>query len=296
MTTDQDTRTMDRAKGTCLSRIQSMAATGKNSAAAISAFVQRHPEEVLEMTLTELAEKVGTSVASISRFCGMLGYENYRAFQIDLTASLAGKTGPVSDFFSSEDDSATVIRRVFEMNRQGLADTEALLNRESLVGVARLIMESRRLCLLGIGGSGLVAKSAALRLASLGVTALAITDPYEGLLTLSSWTPEDVVIAISHTGRSGSVIELLDLARGKGARTVGITNYSDSILAERCEFVLLTSFRERRINAAVSSSSIEQLCVLDALYFLIAHLQGPRAESMVLEIENNAERIIRTKL
>ena len=286
---------MEMAKGNCFSRIQSMAASGKNSAAVISAFVLRQPEEALQMTLAELAMKVGTSVASISRFCNMLGYENYRAFQIDLTASLAGNTSSISDFFSAEDDNSTVIQRVFEMNRQGLADTELLINRDSLVEVARLIMKSRRLCLLGIGGSGLVAKSGALRLASLGVTALAITDPYEGLLTLSSSTAEDVVIAISHTGRSGLIIDLLALAKEKGARTVGITNYSDSILADRCEFALLTSFRERRINAAVSSSSIEQLCVLDALYFLIAHLQGSKAESMVLEIENNAERIIRAK-
>lgn len=286
---------MDLAKGTVFSRIQSLAASGKNSATAVSAFVLRQPEEVLRMTLAELAAKVGTSVASISRYCNLLGYENYRAFQIDLTASLASNSTSVSDFFSPEDDTSTVIRRVFEMNRQGLADTETLINHESMVEIARLIMNSRRICLLGIGGSGLVAKSSAFRLASLGVTALAITDPYEGLLTLSSSTDQDVVVAISHTGRSGLIIDMLELAKEKGARTVGITNYSDSSLAEACEFALLTSFRERRINAAVSSSSIEQLCVLDAIYFLIAHLQGPKVEPMVLEIEANAERIIRAK-
>jgi DNA-binding MurR/RpiR family transcriptional regulator len=272
-----------------------MAATGKNSATAISRFVLSQPEEVLQLTLAELAARVGTSVASISRYCNLLGYENYRAFQIDLTASLAGSASPVSDFFSPDDDPSTVIRRVFEMNRQGLADTEALINRDSLVEVARLIVKSRRLCIIGIGASALVAKAGALRLASLGVTALALTDPYEGLLTLSSTNEKDVVIAISHTGRSELVIELLQLAVGKGARTVGITNYSDSVLAESCEFALLTSFRERRINAAVSSSSIEQLCIMDAIYFLIAHLQGPKAGRMAMEIENNAERIIRAK-
>jgi DNA-binding MurR/RpiR family transcriptional regulator len=293
--TNTEIKSPEMAKGTCFSRIQSMAATGKNSAAAISDFVMRQPDEVLKLTLAELAAKVETSVASISRFCTLLGYENYRAFQIDLMASLAVNTSQASDFFSPDDDPSTVVQRVFEMNRQGLADTESLINRESLLEVARLIMGSRRLCLVGIGGSGLVAKCGALRLASLGITVLTITDPYEGLLTLSSATSEDVVIAISHTGRSGVVVELMDLARQKGARTVGITNYSDSILAEKCEFPLLTSFRERRVNAAVSSSSIEQLCILDAIYFLIAHLQGSRVEPMVLEIEKNAERIIRAK-
>jgi RpiR family transcriptional regulator, carbohydrate utilization regulator len=295
MTQDCEIQPAEATKGTCLSRIQSMAATSKNTAAAISEFVLRQPGGVVRMTLAELAERVGTSVASISRYCNLLGYENYRAFQIDLTASLAGNLSPVSDLFSPGDDPDTLIKRVFEMNRQGLADTEALLNRECLIEVARLIMDSSRLCLVGIGGSGLVARSGALRLASLGITALAITDPYEGLLTLSSSSAKDVVIAISHTGRSQLVLDLLDLARAKGARTVALTNYSDSVLAGRCEFALITSFRERRINAAVSSSSIEQLCMLDAIYFLIAHFRGPRAERTVLEIESNAERIIRSK-
>ncbi|MHB1460231.1 MAG: MurR/RpiR family transcriptional regulator [Armatimonadota bacterium] len=295
MTPEIDASKTELSKGTVFSRIQSMSASGKKSAAAISAYVLQHSEAVLQMTLTELAARVGTSVASISRYCSMLGYENYRAFQIDLTASLANNATSVSDLFGSEDDTATIMKRVFEMNRQGLADTESLMKHDDMVEVAKLITASRRICLLGIGGSGLVARSSALKLASLGITALAITDPYEGILTLSSSTPEDVLIAISHSGRSGLIIELLELAKEKGARTVGITNYSDTTLANLCEYTLLTSFRERRINAAVSSSSIEQLCILDALYFLIAHLQGPISESMVMEIETNAERIIRAR-
>ena len=285
----------ENVKGNCLSRIQSTSATGRNAAAGISRFVLSQPEGALGLTLAELASRVGTSVASISRFCTMLGYENYRAFQIDLAATLAGSSSPVLDLFSANDDPSTVIRRVFEMNRQSLADTEALLEYESMVAVAKLVVSARRLCFVGIGGSGLTAKLGALRFASLGITALAITDPYEGLLTLSSATAEDVVIAISHTGRSAVVIELLALAGDRGARTVGITNYADSLLAEKSEFVLLTSFRERQINAAVSSSSVAQLCVIDAIYFLIACFQGPKAEQLVLEIERAAEDILRSK-
>ena len=285
----------ENVKGNCLSRIQSMSATGRNAAAGISKFVLARPEEVLGLTLAELAAEVGTSVASISRFCTMLGYENYRAFQIDLAATLAGSSSPVSDLFSANDEPSTVIKRVFEMNRQSLADTEALLAHESMIAVAKLIMDARRLCFVGIGGSGLTAKLGALRFASLGITALAITDAYEGLLTLSSATAGDVVVAISHTGRSAVVIELLELARKKRARTVGITNYADSMLAQKSEFTLLTSFRERQINAAVSSSSIAQLCVLDAIYFLIARFQGPKAEQLVLAIERAAEHILRSK-
>ncbi len=261
----------------------------------ISRYVLDQPERAMQLTLTQLAAEVGTSVASISRYCNMLGYPNYRAFQIDLTASVSALNAPVSDLFCAGDDLHTVIRRVFALNRQGLADTEALLNHDRLVEVVHWILDAPRLYLVGIGGSGLVARTGALRLASLGITALAITDPYEGLLTLSSASEQDVVLGISHTGQSDLVLQLVDLAKRQGARTVCITNYADSPLARLSDVTLMTSFRERRINAAVSTSSIEQLCILDAIYFVLAHLQGSSAEERVLRIEQNADRILRTR-
>ena len=60
------------------------------------------------------------------------------------------------------------------------------------------------------------------------------------------------------------------------------------------EFVLPTSFREHKINAAVCYSGIAQMCILDILYFLAAYYQGPKFERMALQVEEAAEKLLRT--
>ncbi len=214
-------RLPEKTKGTCLSKIQTIAGTQQRGAIKIARYVLVHAEEVVTLTISELAGKMGTSVASVSRFCSRLGYDSYRAFQIDLSASLVNKSSSVSDMFRANDSPSTIIKRVFELNRQSLADTESLLKHQVLTSVARLMIRAKRVLLLGIGGSGFVAELGALRFESLGITALAITDPYRGLMALMSATKADVVFAISHTGRSALIIKLLTLAQEKGARTWG---------------------------------------------------------------------------
>ncbi|MFH2068845.1 MAG: MurR/RpiR family transcriptional regulator [Candidatus Omnitrophota bacterium] len=281
-------------KGNCLSRIQTMFSARQKGAFKIAKYVLAHPRATVNSTISRLAEKTGSSVATVSRFCTRIGYENYRSFQIDLAASLVGAPSPASDIFTRSDNPATIIKRVFELNRRSLTSTEGLLSDKTLSRVAKIIINSRRTVLFGSGSSGLTAKLGAVRFQGLGITTLAVTDPYESLLALSSVTREDVVIGISHTGKSTLIVRLMKLACEKGARTVGITNYLNSPLAELPEFVLPTSFREHRVNAAVCYSGIAQMCILDTLYFLAACYQGPKFERMALQVEAAAEKLLRT--
>jgi DNA-binding MurR/RpiR family transcriptional regulator len=85
----------------------------------------------------------------------------------------------------------------------------------------------------------------------------------------------DVVVGISHSGRSSITVEGLKIARDRGGVTIGISNYPHSPLRDACKFFFCTSFPETRVNVAALSSRAAQLCVLDALYLLTArHARG----------------------
>jgi RpiR family transcriptional regulator, carbohydrate utilization regulator len=286
---------LEQGKGNCLSRIQAMADARQRGAFKIAKYVLAHSREATDSTISQVAEKSGSSVATVSRFCTRMGYENYRSFQIDLAASLASAPSPASDIFTSSDKPENIIKRVFELNRRSLTDTEGLLNNEIMSRVAKLIITSRRTILFGSGSSGMAAKLGAVRFQGLGIMTLAVTDPYESLIAMSSVMREDVVIGISHTGRSALITKLMKLACERGARTVGITNYLNSPMAALPEFVLPTSFREHRVNAAVCYSGIAQMCILDTLYFLAAYYQGPKFERTALRVEEAAEKLLRPK-
>ncbi|MCL5674853.1 MAG: MurR/RpiR family transcriptional regulator [Candidatus Omnitrophica bacterium] len=277
----------------CLSKIKSTATKKHKGIVNIANYILSSPEGVVNFTISELASNAKTSIASVSRFCNRLGYKNYRDFLIGLAASLSKNSAPVSDYFYENDKPPEIIKKVFEMNKHVLTETEGILNPLDITTIAKKILNAKRVFLIGVGGSGYVSKFGTIRFSSLGINAVAIIDPYEGTMALESSIAKDVIIGISHTGRSSSVINLLRIARQKKMYVVGITNYVDSALTRLADINLFTAFRERRINAAVSSTAVSQLCLLDCLYFVIAHYQGTKFKNTIRKIEQNAEKYLR---
>jgi len=279
-------------QGATLALLHTVAGGRKKSFARIARYILENCEDVAHLNLSLLAEKTGTSTATVSRFSAYLGYRNYRAFQLNM-ASSSVRDSAVSDIFNKDDAPSTIAKRVFELGRKNLRDTEALIDIKKLVNVSMMTVNARRVIFFGVGSSGLIGKLGAVRFRGLGITTLGITDSYEGLLVLASSDRRDVVIGLSHSGRSIATLDFMRLAKKRGAYTVALTNYSDSPLAGLADTAILTVFRERRINAAVSDAGIAQICAIDTLYFLAAHFQGSGFEKTAEEVEENAERLLR---
>ena len=259
----------------------------------IGRFVLRSPFRARSLSIEELAKACGASAATVYRLCRDLGYDGYKEFQLDLAASLANTEGVSLEEFGEGASPQTIVRRVFEYHRQSLADTERLLDVRVLTRVAKLIARSRKVLLLGFGGSGLVARRAEDVLLNLGFTAVAVVDPFTQIFATENAGPGDVVVGISHTGQTASVVEAIQAARRRGARTVALTNYPQSPLAVASEFRLITAFHEHRINAAVSSSITAQLAVLASLYFILGSWGGSRAKRLANEAEHRTRKILR---
>lgn len=279
--------------GACFARVRGRLRDCSNSEEAIADFVLSRPGEARNMSITEIAEACDTSPPTVSRFCKSLGYAGYRSFQLDLAASLVQEAETSLDDFDESASPEIIIRKVFECNRVSLGETEKVLDHEVMIEVAAALRDADRLIFLGIGGSGLVAQEGAERFLSLGKHALAVTDPYDQVFVTAAMGPADVVVCVSHTGQTKHVIEAAAQARKRGAKTVALTNYPQSPLAQTCEFTLVTAFREHRINAAISSSRIAQICVIDALYFVVGKFERKEATKIAAEAEARVQRMLR---
>jgi len=289
----QPLRTSSNAEGSCLSRVRALMADGSASMIKIGRFVLSVSREARSLSIGSLARACGASPATVYRFCRNLGYEGYKQFQLDLAAAIAQGDGAILADFAPGQRPRAIIRQVFEYNRQSLAETERMLDYRVLTQVAKVIQRSQRVLFLGVGGSASASGHAADRLMSLGLTAVAIVDPYQQIFATENVGRRDVVFGISHTGQSRHVIEAIRAARRRGAHTVALTNYPQSPLAEASAFQLITAFREHRVNAAVSSSIVAQLCVLDSLYFILGSWGGSKTRKLANEAEERAKRMLR---
>ncbi len=280
--------------GSCLARIRAYLQTATGSNAAIARYILENPERVRNMPIARLADSCGASASTVSRFCTGLGYGGYKEFQLDLAATLAQRAPLALEAFNEDATPEEICSHVFESNRRGLVETERLVDKRALVQVSRVIRGSARTLILGMGGSGLVALEAAQRFLSLGVTAVALVDPYDIILATGTVGRKDAVMAISHTGRSTVVLDAVRTARELGAATVALTNYPQSPLARISDYTLATAVAEHRVNAAVSSSRIAQICVIDALYFIVGSRAPERARDLSTAAEERVRALMRT--
>lgn len=240
----------------------------------------------------EFAHDSSVSVASVSRFARKLGFGDFRDFKLELARETSTSVTGLYQAITTEDSDAEITRKVFVGTIKSLEDTLRVLTVPDLVKAAKAISSCRRLLFFGMGGSAVVAGDAALRFGYLDFQAESYADASLILLQAMRTRKGDVVVGISHSGRSSITVEGLKTARQQGALTIGISNYLKSPLKDVSSMYFCTSFPESRVKVAALSSRTDQLCLLDALRLLVARHTDHLWD--VERVNTATERLLRT--
>lgn len=134
-----------------------------------------------------------------------------------------------------------------------------IYDRENLRKFIDFIERAKRVFLIGIGRSGLVARAFAMRLMHLG---------YEAFVMGETITPRiesrDLLIAISGSGETGYVVAVAKKAKEIGAKVVAITSSENSTLSRLSDFsiVLKSKFGEEAKKVAPMGTLFEVMALL----------------------------------
>lgn len=249
-------------------------------------------EALPALDLKQIARKAKVSSATVTRFCRAIGFASFHEFKMSSAQELVSLPLVFEDFDPNDDDEIR-ISKVFAAYIQSLIDTRALLSVSSLTALADRIKRARQVSVFGVGSSGSMAVAASHRLALLGVSCQAHTDPYEQTISASLLTKDDVAIGISHSGTSRMTVEAMRLAKKRGAFTAAITNYANSPLARVASLTLLTSLHERKVHVASLTSRVAQLTLVDCLYITLASRNEKRFTALAALIEEELRGTIR---
>ncbi len=257
--------------GEFLARLKAVKESLSVAERKIVQYIIDHPDEVPFRSVSELAECGGVSVATVSRLPRKLGLKNLHDLRI--TVARDTPSAPIDSIYegvSREDSDETVVGKVFAGNLSSIRDTLSMLDTGDLIRCAKKANEASRLMFIGIGGSGYLALDAALRFSHLGYHADAYTDAYQIITRTLNVGADEIVVGISHSGRSAAPVAGMEQAKKRGAFTVGISNYLHSPLHHASDIFICTSFPETKVRAAALSSRVSQMCLLDAFYLLTA--------------------------
>jgi arabinose-5-phosphate isomerase len=146
----------------------------------------------------------------------------------------------------------------------------ALVDRldESFARAAELILNCHgRVVTTGMGKAGLIGQKISATLASTGTPSLPLhpAEAFHG--DLGRIVKDDVVLAISNSGETAEIVELVPEVKKIGARIIAITGGGDSSLARHADVVLNLGHIEEAcpLGLAPSCSTTAMLALGDAL-------------------------------
>ncbi|GIF12101.1 RpiR family transcriptional regulator [Actinoplanes teichomyceticus] len=253
--------------------------------------LQRVAEQVLadpaaasRATIVELAERSGTSPATVTRFCRALGFDGYADLRLGIAAETgrarsAGWTVDIGREIQPNDPLERVLGQIMAADTRAMHDTASLLDLAEVERAAAAIAAAPRVNIFGASGSALVGEEMQFSLHRIGIPVWAWTDVHNGLASAALSRPGDVALGISHSGETGETIELVAEASSRGATTIALTSFPRSPLAELADIVLLTATQATTFRPDALSARHPQLVVLDLLYVAVAQRTHERSHA-----------------
>jgi len=175
-------------------------------------------------------------------------------------------------------------RRVLEIEAQAVT---ALIRRldEQFIRAIEILEECQgRVVLTGMGKSGFIAKKIAATLASTGTPALYL-HPAEGVHgDLGMIVRGDVVIAVSNSGVTPELIEILPALKRLDVKVIALVGSLDSIVAKQSDVALDVSVEEEAcpLDLTPTASTTAALAMGDALAVALFEKRGFRAEDFAV--------------
>lgn len=261
-----------------VNRIQAKLPDMPAAMAKIGTFLLAQPQAPLELSIMELADQTGTSPATVTRFCRLLGYSGYVPFRVSI-ASDVGRSdareswkADIGRAFGPDDSAADVLSTLVNAHTRSLQETAASMDLAVMSRIARRIAMSNHVDIYGIGGSAVMAKELQSRLYRIGINAHHWSEVHAGLTSAAIQDSNCVAIGISNTGRTEETIQMLREAGEAGALTVALSNNPSSPIAESADASIVTSVHEQFLQPDDLSGKHVQLLVLDLLYLLVAQV------------------------
>jgi DNA-binding MurR/RpiR family transcriptional regulator len=264
----------------------------------LATYLLEHLAFAGEQTITELADAVGVSLGTISQLCHRLGLKGYAELRLALAreaAVLSSRSNLLDDNLTAggrplkPGDAESCLRRVFAANGEALAETARSASISGLDRAAILLTAARRIEWVGVGTAGLVAAEGANKLRRLGFPASSFVDSHIQAMSASLLGAGDVLVVVSHSGRTLDVLACARAAKGHGASVIGITKAGRSPLAELADTVLGTVSYDAAFQIEPMASALAEMSMIQVLFLMLLERGGDSTRDNLLTSQESVE-------
>lgn len=250
----------------CLPRIKTMYSQFSEKEKAIADYILEDPQKIIHSTINQVADDLFVADATVFRFCKRIGFNGFQSMKIALASEIVAPIKNIHEEIQEGDSVKIIAEKVFKANIQTLEETLHTFSDSKMEDAIKLILEANVVGFYGSGGSGVIAMDAHHKFMRTGIQSMAYTDSHFQIMSAAQLTEQDVVVLISHSGSNKDIMDVLQIAKKNGAKSIGITNLAKSPLSQKVDIPLYTISQETDYRSEALSSRIAQLSIIDSLY------------------------------
>ncbi|GHU64424.1 regulatory protein [Spirochaetia bacterium] len=282
----------------CTLRLQAVLETLKPVERRVSEFILQNPQEVLSSTIMDLSEKTGASYASINRLINRIGLSGYKELKKLLYQDIISQSVPESnplDFldvltFSQGASTETICTNIYNQAVKVLEESHSIISIEILEKAAQKILQASSFCIIGTGLSGICAKYAYSRFFRIGIPCYYEEDSTLYRMRTALLKKNDLLFAISSSGRSASILECAKQARDNSVEIISLTDYAVSPLSRIAGINLYTTPRNSSQFMNIDMPLVTgQIYLIDALYMVCCVKMGKKSSEIFMKTKISAD-------
>ena len=236
-----------------------------NSEKKVADYVLGHRIDAQYMSISELAEECDVADATISRFCRTLELKGFNAFKIEMARHSAPGTSHSHEPVS-RDTLAGRVRESGQLTIDAVRQTMELMDMKQIGRAVEMIEQAPAVLCLGSGGSMIMAMECAHMFSTVCGKFAAVSDAHMQMSAVATMDTKGVIILFSYSGATTGGLQILELARQRGIRTILVTRFQKSPAAKLSDVVLRCGSNESPFQFGSVPAKVAQLVVIDAVF------------------------------
>lgn len=241
----------------------------RRSERLVADYILANRREVIHMRIVDLAQEAHVSEPTVVRFCRAVGCDGFQNFKLTLAQHIAHSPEYAAFSFTDDDSARQYTFTVFDATMEALKKVRDSIEVDAVEKAVDLLANARRVELYGFGASAAVASDAQHNFFRLQISASVYSDPHMQAMSAMSLHSDDVVVAISQSGRIRSLLDAIKLAQKSGATVIALAP-SGSPVADASDLPIYIDVDLDEGNYTPLPSRLAHMTVLDILAVGIA--------------------------
>lgn len=247
-----------------LEKIQKNLDNFSKSERKVAEVIIASPQTAIHSSIATLAKMADVSEPTVNRFCRRLDTKGFPDFKLHLAQSLANGTPYVNRNVEENDGPDAYTSKIFESTMACLDVAKNSLEPLQVNRAVDLLTQAKKISFFGLGASASVAHDAMNKFFRFNIPITCFDDIVMQRMSCINCTENDVVVLISHTGRTKSLVEIAELAKSNGATVIAITA-KDSPLEKVSSLAICLDVPEDTDVYMPMASRVVQMTVIDVL-------------------------------